>query len=66
MSSRQLDEDVAFIVANDVADGIGLKISKAGGLTHGRRHRDICRAAGLTMSVQDTVGGRVAGLVGIG
>ena len=56
----QLDEDVAFIVANDVADGIGLKISKAGGLTHGRRHRDICRAAGLTMSVQDTVGSAVA------
>ena len=56
----QLDEDIAFIVANDVADGIGLKISKAGGLTHGRRHRDICRAAGLTMSVQDTVGSAVA------
>ena len=56
----QLDEDVAFIVANDVADGIGLKISKAGGLTHGRRHRDICRAAGLTMSVQDTVGSAIA------
>ena len=56
----QLDEDIAFIVANDVADGIGLKISKAGGLTHGRRHRDICRAAGLTMSVQDTVGSAIA------
>ena len=56
----QLDEDVAFIVAHDVADGIGLKISKAGGLTHGRRHRDICRAAGLTMSVQDTVGSAIA------
>src|SRR3712207_6813759 len=25
----QLDEDVAFIVANDVADGIGLKISRS-------------------------------------
>lgn len=56
----QLDEDLAFIVAHDVADGIGLKISKAGGLTHGRRHRDICRAAGLTMSVQDTVGSAIA------
>lgn len=55
-----LDEDVAFIVAHDVADGIGLKISKAGGLTHGRRHRDICRAAGLTVSVQDTVGSAIA------
>jgi cis-L-3-hydroxyproline dehydratase len=56
----QLDEDIAFIVANDLADGIGLKISKAGGLTHGRRHRDICRAAGLTMSVQETAGSAIA------
>ncbi len=52
----QEDGDIAHIVAQDIADGIGLKISKAGGLTHARRHRDICRAAGLTVSVQDTVG----------
>ena len=52
----QDDGDIAKLVALDVADGIGLKISKAGGLTHARRHRDICRAAGLTISVQDTVG----------
>ena len=52
----QLDEDIAMLVARDVADGIGLKISKAGGLTHARRHRDICRAAGLSVSVQDTTG----------
>lgn len=52
----QEDCDIAKLVALDVADGIGLKISKAGGLTHARRHRDICRAAGLTISVQDTVG----------
>src|SRR3990170_4893015 len=56
----QLDEDIAFIAAEDVADGIGLKISKAGGLTPGRRHRDICRAAGLTVSVQATVGSSIA------
>jgi cis-L-3-hydroxyproline dehydratase len=56
----QLDEDIAFIAAHDVADGIGLKISKAGGLTPGRRHRDICRAAGLSISVQDTVGSSIA------
>lgn len=52
----QQDADVAQIVACDAADGIGLKITKAGGLTHARRQRDICRAAGLSMSVQDTVG----------
>ncbi len=56
----QLDEDVALLVANDIADGIGLKITKAGGLTHARRQRDICRAAGLTMSVQDTTGSTLA------
>lgn len=56
----QNDEDIAFIIANDAADGIGLKISKSGGLTHGRRQRDLCRASGLTMSVQDTVGSDIA------
>jgi L-alanine-DL-glutamate epimerase-like enolase superfamily enzyme len=56
----QFDEDITLIAADDVADGIGLKISKAGGLTPGRRHRDICRAAGLTISVQDTVGSSIA------
>jgi len=56
----QQDEDLARMIALDAADGIGLKISKAGGLTPSRRHRDICRAAGLTMSVQDTVGSVIA------
>ena len=56
----QQDNDITQIVAHDIADGIGLKISKAGGLTHGRRHRDICVAAGLTVSVQDTVGSTIA------
>jgi cis-L-3-hydroxyproline dehydratase len=56
----QQDSDISQIVTQDLADGIGLKISKAGGLTHGRRHRDICVAAGLTVSVQDTVGSTIA------
>lgn len=56
----QYDNDIIQIAAQDIADGIGLKISKAGGLTHGRRHRDICVAAGLTISVQDTVGSTIA------
>ena len=47
-------------VADDAADGIGLKISKNGGLTQCRRQRDIAIAAGLTMSVQDTVGSDVS------
>ncbi len=56
----QHDEDIAFAAARDIADGIGLKISKAGGLTRGRRQRDIARAAGFTVSVQDTVGSAIA------
>ena len=56
----QHDADVAQLIATDAADGIGLKISKAGGLTPARRQRDMCRAAGLTMSVQDTVGSTIA------
>lgn len=64
----ELDGDISRIVADDIADGIGLKVSKAGGLTRGRRHRDICRAAGLTISVQDTVGSAIAfaGIVHLG
>lgn len=56
----QLDSDITLIVAEDLADAFGLKISKAGGLTPSRRHRDIARAAGLTMSVQETTGSAIA------
>lgn len=56
----QTEADVLNAAASDAADGIGLKISKAGGLTPGRRQRDICRASGLTVSVQDTVGSAIA------
>jgi L-alanine-DL-glutamate epimerase-like enolase superfamily enzyme len=56
----QHDADIALLLAQDAADGVGLRISKAGGLTPGRRHRDICRAAGLTVSVQETAGSAIA------
>ena len=56
----QTDADIIQIVAQDAADGVGLKISKQGGLTRTRRQRDICRAAGLVASVQDTVGSDIA------
>ena len=35
----ELDGEIARIVGEDIDSGIGLKISKAGGLTRGRRHR---------------------------
>ena len=56
----QTDADIALLVQQNAADGIGLKISKAGGLSAARRHRDMAQAAGLTVSVQDTVGSQVA------
>jgi len=56
----QSEEDIISLIAEDGADGIGLKISKNGGLTRCRRQRDICIAAGYTMSVQDTTGSDIA------
>ena len=50
------EASVISLIQDGLADGVGLKITKAGGLTRGRRVRDICQAAGLSMSVQDTVG----------
>lgn len=52
----QHEEDAIHVISHDVGDGLGLKISKVGGLTRARRHRDIGIAAGLSLSVQDTVG----------
>lgn len=54
------DVSVAQLIAEDAAEGIGLKISKNGGLTQCRRQRDMCIAAGYTMSVQETVGSDIA------
>ena len=52
--------DLVDTIRDDIADGIGLKVTPAGGLTPGRRQRDIAVAAGLTLSVQDTVGSDLA------
>ncbi len=52
----QTDADIIDAIRQDACDGIGLKVSKQGGLTAMRRQRDICRAAGLVASVQDTWG----------
>lgn len=56
----QSDDSIAMLLADDAAEGIGLKISKNGGLTRGRRHRDISLAAGYTISVQETAGSDIA------
>ena len=56
----QTEADVIHAIHTDACDGIGLKISKQGGLTPARRQRDIAVAAGLVISVQDTVGSDIA------
>ncbi|KAF4554493.1 Hypothetical protein D9617_4g002480 [Elsinoe fawcettii] len=48
------------MIADDAVEGIGMKITKNGGLTRCRRIRDICLAAGYVMSVQDTVGSDIS------
>lgn len=54
------EQALVQLLQDDGAEGIGLKISKNGGLTRGRRQRDICTAAGYTMSVQETTGSDIA------
>jgi len=54
------DASLINLVSHNLAEGVGLKISKSGGLTQGRKQRDICLASGLVMSVQDTVGSEIA------
>lgn len=54
------DASIAQLISEDVAEGFGLKISKNGGLTRGRRQRDMAIAAGYTMSVQETTGSDIA------
>lgn len=54
------EASIMHLIADDAAEGIGMKITKNGGLTKSRRIRDICQAAGYTFSVQDTVGSDIA------
>lgn len=56
----QTEEDIIHAIHTDACDGIGLKVSKQGGLTRTRRQRDIARAAGMVTSIQDTVGSDIA------
>jgi len=56
----QSEEDIIHAIHTDACDGVGLKISKQGGLTRTKRQRDIARAAGLVTSIQETVGSDIA------
>ena len=54
------EAELMRIISEDAADGIGLKVTKSGGLTRARRQRDMCIAAGYALSVQDTTGSDIA------
>ena len=54
------EADIIHAIRHDICDGVGLKITKQGGLTRSKRQREICSAAGMVMSVQDTVGSDIA------
>ena len=46
-------------IADGAMDVINLKISKVGGLTMARTLRDVCVAAGIPMTIEDTWGGDI-------
>lgn len=46
-------------IAEDAMDIINLKISKVGGLTKAKLMRDLCVAAGIPMTIEDTWGGDI-------
>lgn len=54
------EASIVQLIADDAAEGINLKVAKCGGLTKARRIRDICLAAGYTMSVQDSWGSDIS------
>ncbi|MEM8650566.1 MAG: mandelate racemase/muconate lactonizing enzyme family protein [Pseudomonadota bacterium] len=54
------EEDLMHAIHSDACDGVGLKISKQGGLTKSRRQRDIASASGLVTSIQETTGSDIA------
>ena len=56
----QSEADLIHAIANDTCDGVGLKISKQGGVTPMIRQRTIAASAGMVMSIQDTVGSEIS------
>lgn len=56
----QSEADLIQAIADDICDGVGLKVSKQGGITPMLRQRAIASAAGIVMSIQDTVGSEIS------
>ncbi|MEM7597114.1 MAG: mandelate racemase/muconate lactonizing enzyme family protein [Pseudomonadota bacterium] len=56
----QSEADLIHAITGNLCDGVGLKVSKQGGVTAMMRQRTIAAAAGLVMSIQDTVGSEIS------
>lgn len=56
----QSEADLLDAIARNLCDGVGLKVSKQGGVTAMLRQRTIAAGAGLVMSIQDTVGSEIS------
>jgi len=56
----QSEGDLVQAIAQDACDGVGLKVSKQGGITPMIRQRTLGASAGMVMSVQDTVGSEIS------
>lgn len=59
----EIVEDSTFllrVIADQGADMINIKIARVGGLTKARKIRDLCVAAGLIMTIQETGGCELA------
>jgi L-alanine-DL-glutamate epimerase-like enolase superfamily enzyme len=56
----QTDADVIQAISHSTCDGIGIKISKQGGLSPSMRQMNMCHAAGLVTSIQETTGSDIA------
>lgn len=54
------EADLVQAITEDACDGVGLKVTKQGGITPMIRQRTIASAAGMVMSIQDTTGSQIA------
>ena len=58
--SIQSFEDLLIAQRHNVAQAIGLKIGRVGGLTQAKKMRDFCVALGIPMNLEDTGGSQIA------
>ncbi|MDJ0756662.1 MAG: mandelate racemase/muconate lactonizing enzyme family protein [Ardenticatenaceae bacterium] len=53
-------DDLLRAHRQNVCHGVTINIGRVGGITHARRMRDFCLAAGIRMSIEDAGGSKVA------